>query len=151
MALVRSELLQRSHAAAGANDGHEIAGLHLFVNKFLERAAHVIGTLKRETEIVNYNRDRPTNVAWFKPRGRHGRRVFVDRFRLCGPRRDCISLSHVVGKVRDLLLPAVFVNLDLFGLQIGDDLAVLVGDHSVNLDQIGRDLHDINVVRFLGC
>ena len=51
--------------------------------------------------------------------------------------------------MRNLLLPAIFEDLHFFGLEIGDDLPVLVGDHRIDLHQIRGDAHHVDFFRLL--
>ena len=87
--------------------------------------------------------DRPANVRELQVSRRGRGRVLINRRRLFPARGRHGSFSDVVRKVRDLLLPAVFQDLDFFGLQIGYDLAVPVGDDRINLDQVSRDADDV--------
>jgi hypothetical protein len=91
---VRSELLQSADAAAGANDGDQIAGLHLLVNKLFQGSTDLVSALKRKTQIVNHQGNRPPNVLRLYAGRRHRRRSLVS---CCGPdfRRRGRSLGNV--------------------------------------------------------
>src|SRR6202040_2713665 len=78
-ALISRELLQGTHARARANDGHEVAGLHLFIHEFPESLAHVVRAFERKSEIVNCERNGSTHLVRAQSdrrRGRLGRNAF---------------------------------------------------------------------------
>src|SRR5882724_1010516 len=50
-----------------------------------------------------------------------------------------LGLQTNVGEIRELLSPAVFVNLKLLRTKINDLLTTAIRDHGVNLDQVSRD------------
>src|SRR5207237_5805782 len=62
-ALVGRELLQRADACARANDGDQIARLHLFIHKFVQRLADKIHALERQPKIINDERKREIGRA----------------------------------------------------------------------------------------
>src|SRR6266550_8193663 len=49
------------------------------------------------------------------------------------------------GEVCNLLLLIVFVDFKIIRGKSGDDLAVLIEDRGINLNQVGRDSDDISV------
>jgi len=57
------EELQRANATAGANDRYQVARLHLFVDKFFQRAAHKVDAFERKSEIVNDQGHRAADTA----------------------------------------------------------------------------------------
>ena len=139
LAPVGGELLQRSHSRAGADDPDEVSRLHLLVDEFLQRVLHVRGALERKAEIVHHEGDRAADV--FAPQADRRR---WSRGALCaargrgrgwgrgGRRRD-------VGEIRDLLLAAVLVDLEILGVQVRHGTVARVGDDRVDLHQIDDD------------
>jgi hypothetical protein len=144
-----SELLERAHARARADDGDEIVGRDVLVDVLAHRALgeHQVGG--RQLEIVDDDGDGAAHLFAAEAARRRRRRVLI-RARGARRRRRRGALGLDVGEVRDLLRPAVLEDLEVFGLQIGDLLAVLVRDDQIELHEVRRDPHDITFVDFGG-
>ena len=144
LSLIGGELLQGANAAARPDDCYQIAGLHLFIHKLLQRAADVVRAYKREAKIVNDQRDGSLDVFRMKFGGRNRRRILI--YRRCPRRlRSSWSFRRDKRKVGHLLLLTVFGNLHFIGAQIIYNLSVLVCYYGINLNQIGSDLDNIIV------
>ena len=136
-ALVGGELLQRAHARPGADDGHQVARLHLLIDELLQRAADLRHALERQPQVVNHQCDRAPHLVRTQPHRRwsgcaaNRRDGRLGRYRSRGwrGRRD-------VGEMRDLLRLSVLENLKVVSGQIGHLFAFAVGDHGVHLDQV---------------
>jgi hypothetical protein len=50
-------LLQSAHAATRANDGDEVARLHLTIDEFLQRVPHKVCAFKRQAEVIDDHSD----------------------------------------------------------------------------------------------
>jgi len=143
--LVRSKLLQRANAGPGANDGHEITRLHLFVNEFLEGLAHQVRAFERQTEIVNHQRHRAAHLiaaqgyGWWRRVRRNAFRGF--RCARYGGRLTDWSGNEI--KVRDFLSFTVLCHIEFFRFQITNGLAIVIDNGNIDLDQIRGNANDI--------
>ncbi len=150
MALVRGELLQRPHPRAGPDNGYQIAGLHLLIDKLFQRAPDLRRALEGEAQIVHNQGDRAPDLAWTQPhrrwrrRGANGRSWGLRRDRGRGQRsrRD-------VRELRDFLSLAVLQKLKIVRRQVRDLVPFTVGNHGVHLHQVHGDPQNRHVRRFL--
>src|SRR5262249_15631027 len=97
-------------------------------------------------KIVDNDRNSSAHIFSSEPSGWRAF-VYAKRFSRTLSRS---GFRYVVSKVSNLLLPAVFKELHFFRLQIGNRLATLVGDDSIDLHQICGDANDIDVFGLLG-
>ena len=152
LAFVRSELLQNPGAAGGANDGHRISRLNLFIDKLFQSAPENAYAFERQTEVVNHDSDGAVNfprvLASPAPRGGATSLGFPGAIRLDRPDRRFGS-AQVVNKVSNFLRLVVLKNLNLIRCQISHGLSVLIEHNGIDLDQIGGYLDDIRIVGFL--
>ena len=134
-------LLHRAHPARSSHDRHQIAGLHLPLDKALHRLSDIRDIVRGKAQIVGYEDDRAPNL--FRPQRPGGRGNRFGRFsRGSSPRRVHRrraawnrSTSHI-REVRDLLRFAVFEYLEIVGLEAGNVAALRIGDHRIHLHKI---------------
>ena len=110
LTFIGRKTLQGAHATAAANDRHQVAGLHLFVDEFLQCLPDEDDALKRQTQIVDDNRDGALDVLAMHDSGRGGWRVFISSRRLRLGFRGRGN-AQVVTEISDFLFVTVFENL----------------------------------------
>jgi hypothetical protein len=79
LSLIGGELLQRADACGRAQNGYQIARLHLLVHKFSQRAAHHIRAFKRDAEIVHDERDGAAHLLRAQPNRRREAGILIRR------------------------------------------------------------------------
>jgi hypothetical protein len=136
-ALVSGELLQRANARPGAHDGDDIARLNVMIDELLQCRADLRDAYRRESEIIDHQRDHALHLAGFDGK----RRWDSDYSAFGGCRRErsrrLDALADIV-EVGDLLRGSVLEDFKVVGFEIGHRMASRIGDH-------GIDPHEIHV------
>ena len=143
--LVVGELLERAHAGAGADDGDQVAGLHLAVDVLLERLADVDDAFEGEAEVIDHQGDGAADL--FRTGGNGRRRGWrfgaFDNGRGLGGGRARHAFPGVdEGEVGDDLRFAVLEDDEVFLSEVGDRLVLGIHDLGVHLHQVDGDADD---------
>ena len=131
-AAVGGELLEGAETGPGAQDGHEVAGLHLLIDEAREQQPHAHDALEGQREIVHHEGEGTPHGLATQGRPRRGRREGA------GGRRRRLARAKVRAE-RDLLPLAVLEDLEVSGPEVGDVAALLVCHHRIHLDDLEAD------------
>ena len=125
-ALIGGELLQRAHTRAGADDGHQVARLHLLAHEFPERILNASHALGRKPEVIHHECDGAADLG---------------RFQSGCAGADCRARGYI-GEVANGLRLSVLQNAKVVGFEIGYRPAAAIGHDGIDLDQVDVNADD---------
>ena len=120
--------MQGAHPRASPDDGDQVAGLHLLIDKLLQRNADLRRALEGEAQIVHHHGDGAAHLVWTQPHRQRGwsdavaRAGGLWRDRRLRRSRRC---RRNVREFGDLLPLAVLQQLEIVGRQVRDRFPLL--------------------------
>ncbi len=139
-ALIGGELLQRSHAGAGADNGHQVARTHLFVDEIPDCVADGGNVFAGQSQVIHHEREGAAHFSGPQHRWRRGRFAFhwLGNYGSmgCSVRR---WFRRHVRELRNGLRLAVLQDLEGRGRQVRYTPASGIGHDGVHLNQVDID------------
>ena len=117
----------------GGDDAEHVSFVDQLLGDLLEQLANPAGVAEVEVQVVDEDEEDAARRVGRRPRRRQ-QNAF--RNRRGGRRRDVVAAAAVGQRERDdFLRNAVFQNLEIVFLQVGDELAAVVANDDVGRDQ----------------
>ena len=133
---IGGERLQRAARPSGPDERDEVSRLKLAVNECMEGSLRALKALDRETQIVDYDRQRALHCLALHGHGRQRRGLDRGTRRRNNPRSRLFARlrhqhRHELGK-RHRLLFAILTHFEILSGQVADDAAVAIGHDGID-------------------